>query len=636
MPDRGSAVPALAFVYQRAESARRVRDVIAATGTAIVYESALAQFDPGTLDGSGARVVVVNLDADAPDSVDDVLAALESGRYTVVLNDAEASAGLDGWDEARWARHLAAKITGGAYIDPPRPPGAEPIPVPEPPAAGEPSAGAPHAAAAEAPVPQEVKTVAAPVAGGHDVATEASDAPLAVAADASATGTADTVDAPGDLDFDFESPVAMGDLDAVSTEGLADAQRVPESVTGASEAPDEIPVPIEWTLDIESEAGSESAEDLAGAATKPPETEAGGDGVLPSVPEWSLALDGDDAGLAEAETGDEGQPEPAVRADFDPQVPDWDLVSIALPDDQQPAVVPAAAKAATSRAPAVSAGIPPAYGEADNWTLEELLDAVDAGVAGEGDGAAAFGIETVSAAEFLAPDAPAEDSVANAAPVPLERIPLEEAVAPQPFDVAPGPAPALGLESAAVIERVWVLAASIGGPEAVREFLAAIPAGYPALFLLAQHMGAEFADVLARQLARATPLTVRTPQHGDRVGHGEVVVVPAARKLSVGKDGIVTLEDNETQAEYLPSIDQVLYEVADRFGASAGAIVFSGMTNDAVEGCSYLALKGGKVYAQDPATCVVSSMVDGVREAGLASMTAAPRALAESLLAGAR
>ncbi|HJT98014.1 MAG TPA: chemotaxis protein CheB, partial [Rhodanobacteraceae bacterium] len=250
-----------------------------------------------------------------------------------------------------------------------------------------------------------------------------------------------------------------------------------------------------------------------------------------------------------------------------------------------------------------------------------------------------FGIEKVSAAEYLAPateDAAPPVMPAHELDFELELMPMEEAVAPQPVEREAHEAwldPDKVSVPAAKIKRVWVLGASIGGPEAVREFLGELPVGYPALFLLAQHMGAEFVDLMAQQLAKSIQLTVRTPTHGERVGHGEVVIVPTSHRLQVDPEGIVVLERSATDAAYSPSIDRVLRDAADRYGASAGAIVFSGMTSDAVEGSKYLVGKGGVVWTQHPDTCVVSSMIDGVIEAGIVKFMGSPKELAEHMLA---
>jgi len=125
---------------------------------------------------------------------------------------------------------------------------------------------------------------------------------------------------------------------------------------------------------------------------------------------------------------------------------------------------------------------------------------------------------------------------------------------------------------------------------------------------------------------------VRTPTHGERVGHGEVVIVPTTHRLQVDPEGIVVLERTNNEGAYSPSIDLVLRDVADRYGTHAGAIIFSGMTTDSVEGCKYLAGKGGTIFAQHPDSCVVSSMIDGAVEAGVVKFLGTPRELAEQLL----
>ncbi|MCB1578977.1 MAG: chemotaxis protein CheB, partial [Xanthomonadales bacterium] len=176
---------------------------------------------------------------------------------------------------------------------------------------------------------------------------------------------------------------------------------------------------------------------------------------------------------------------------------------------------------------------PPAIGSAFAWSLEDI----DEG--GQGDSKKAdsepvkpteFGIETISASEYLAPDAePVSDEPFDSG-LSLELIPLDEAVAPQAAaqstSTHTGSESWLDTSNKVAVSRIWVLGASIGGPEAVREFLSHMPKNCPALFLLAQHMGAEFMDIMAQQLVRSTVLTVRTPSHGERVGHGDIVVVP--------------------------------------------------------------------------------------------------------------
>ncbi len=110
-------------------------------------------------------------------------------------------------------------------------------------------------------------------------------------------------------------------------------------------------------------------------------------------------------------------------------------------------------------------------------------------------------------------------------------------------------------------------------------------------------------------------------------------MVPTTHRLKVDNEGVITLAHLPEKAPYSPSIDQVLRDVADQFGDKAGAIVFSGMAHDAIDGSQYLKSKGGVIWVQDPDTCVISSMVDGAREAGVVSFMGSPKQLAEKMIA---
>src|SRR5690606_19531718 len=111
--------------------------------------------------------------------------------------------------------------------------------------------------------------------------------------------------------------------------------------------------------------------------------------------------------------------------------------------------------------------------------------------------------------------------------------------------------------------------------------------------------------------------------------HGEVLVVTSSDRLLLARDGGVDLLPITEPPHYRPCIDDVLRDVADRFGASATAIIFSGMAADAIEGAAHLASVGGEVWVQDPESCVVSSMVDGAQARGIVEFVGSPRELAD-------
>ena len=601
---------AVAMLCEAGEFGERLRESMASLGTPIVYEATPHALDREALARSRANVVVINLYAQNDADLDEVYSLLDDARYRVVFNDDEFSGGLTGWDQARWMRHLVAKVLGDSYTDPPRPAGAQAVPTPI------------------------VANTAAPAQHDDARSAETSDELAATGATAVAIDAAHLA-AGGDTGAPFAAPPAalagarvnMSDLDA-----LVDGPHL------------SLAAPVCSALD-----------DLAmpAASHDAPTTENHALDAVELSDLDGLSLDFDD----EAFYGPVPPPLPAAvdlfaERDFDDEALDFDSIAVTtdvstidfegdadLHTDfdlsHSHSANPPEGPAATLPTTAADTAMSSVAFASNEWTLEDVLDDIPPPPRVSA-GAPAFGIEKLRAEEFLAPAVDADAAHPFEVPhgLSLELIPLDEAVAPTPVEAASrenwfdpdGAKPK--------VRRVWVLGASIGGPEAVREFLAALPRDYPALFLLAQHLSDEFVDMMAKQLAKATALTVRTPIHGARVGHGEVVVVPNGKRLLVDAQGVVVLERDAEEAAFSPSIDRVLHDAADRFGSHAGAIIFSGMTDDAVAGCRYLAAKGGLVYAQRQDTSVVSTMIDGVCEAGIVSFLGSPQELAEKLLAG--
>ncbi|MEP7043285.1 MAG: chemotaxis protein CheB [Dokdonella sp.] len=610
---------AIALLYETRERGAHLREALTAFGAPIVYEASTHAFDRDALERSQANVVVVNLDAQADPDLDDIYGLLADERYRVVFNDSEVSSALSGWDQARWARHLAAKILG-ADIDPPRPADAQPVPAAAP--RSEVVRG--NAAHGQA----SIEPLHAPAPPLDTAAVQASAKALSLASEWSLDAVATAARVP------HESAASEADVIELTSEPLSldldDLIDTPQAPRGDEAAA--------LFGEIDDEVEPHVASKPAEAAALEPFDLAEIDDLLTTFDDAPPPHSHDATDTEFAVYDFDLSEEPAATAPPASQAPasaEIDAMAFALEEDfaDEQTTAESARPVAAAAADMTTVAVP------TQWSLEDMIDDLaELPPAPPPTGPAEFGIEKVSAEEFLAPpaDAQAQRSAATleAPDFSLELIPLEEAVAPTAVEslVHESWLDPDSIAAKTKVRRVWVLGASIGGPESVREFLSDLPRDYPALFLLAQHLGGEFVDMMTRQLAKATPLTIRTPTHGERVGHGEVVVVPTTHRLIVDTEGVIVLERNAEEAPYSPSIDQVLRDVADRFGASAGVIVFSGMSTDALEGSRYLVEKGGRVYAQDPDTCVVSSMVDGVVEAGLVGFVGSPKELAEKLL----
>lgn len=176
--------------------------------------------------------------------------------------------------------------------------------------------------------------------------------------------------------------------------------------------------------------------------------------------------------------------------------------------------------------------------------------------------------------------------------------------------------------------NVWTLGASIGGPQSVKRFLAAIQEPLPVAFVLAQHIGENFVPLLAKQLDKITCMEVMPAIDEHLLRHNDVVIAPVDKRVTVNKQGIIELKQINFESMYSPSIDAVMTDISTRYGDKTSSIMFSGMGSDGVRGSELIASRGGTVWAQDAESCVISSMPDSSRRAGIVTYTGTPEELA--------
>ncbi len=182
------------------------------------------------------------------------------------------------------------------------------------------------------------------------------------------------------------------------------------------------------------------------------------------------------------------------------------------------------------------------------------------------------------------------------------------------------------------LERVWVLGASAGGPAAVKLFLDSLPRELPVAFVLAQHIDPKMLNALATSLVRHNWFRMRIGRPGEQLRYGDIIIAPCDAEIAFDEGGCVVQTGKPWEGPYAPSIDQVISNVSMRFGAGAGAILFSGMGNDGSIAAPHLKARGGTVWAQTAETCAVSSQPDSVRDTGCVGYSGSPEHLAQQLI----
>lgn len=161
------------------------------------------------------------------------------------------------------------------------------------------------------------------------------------------------------------------------------------------------------------------------------------------------------------------------------------------------------------------------------------------------------------------------------------------------------------------------LAASTGGPAALRRILDDLPRDLPVPVLVVQHMARGFMDGLAAWLGASVALRVVVPRDGDAPVPGTVYLAPDDRHLALSDDGRVALLDTAAVGGFRPAADVLFDAVARVHGASAVAAILTGMGRDGVDGLAALHAAGGRVLAQDEATSVVYGMAQEAVRAGV-------------------
>jgi len=136
-----------------------------------------------------------------------------------------------------------------------------------------------------------------------------------------------------------------------------------------------------------------------------------------------------------------------------------------------------------------------------------------------------------------------------------------------------------------------VIVAGVGGPDAVRQLLGELPAGFPRAVLLRQRIeGAQY-DRLMRQMQRATSMPVVLAQPGDTPQSGAVHVLPDGVDVEAGESGLVFASvSGEPRFAALRSSDSAM-------------LLLSGAEPAMVDVALSISFAGGLALGQAPENC---------------------------------
>jgi len=537
----------VALLARPGEACERLRAALREAGGEIVIEADPSTLDPQSLRIAAVETVLVALDPAVEDALEKFDEVLGDRAIEVIFDEADLAARREGWDAARWVRHLAAKLHRHDDV---LPPGREPD-------------------------------------GDDDIDVDA----IHVAAEA------DVAYAEEEVHFDPEAAQAPGlgglelgglELEAVSMGGLDAIEMVEMPPVEASEAVEV----AESTLDsVSFEAPSFDAPTEAIAAE--PVSEYGALSFTDDLD--ALDFEATDAPTLATPTPEFGQD----VQDFDALLRDLGGgdADVAEADDVAPMEMPALREFAPKEAlPSMDFDIAVdltkpkdterAMPSFRSLSLEALTDEPHAGVV---------------AATVRADDAPVSTQFRH------DLTALEKKISS--LSLLP--------EMAHDARGAVVILAGIGGPDAVRQILTALPEGFPRAVLIHQRLDGGRYDRLVQQMARAASMQVLLAEAAQMIQPGKVYIVPPDIGVTPDAGAGLRFTANVSLLDALPSDDSAV-------------LLLSGADPALVDAAMAHAERGALVAGQSPEGCYDAAAPIALAERGGTAGT--PNELVQSLL----
>jgi two-component system CheB/CheR fusion protein len=161
------------------------------------------------------------------------------------------------------------------------------------------------------------------------------------------------------------------------------------------------------------------------------------------------------------------------------------------------------------------------------------------------------------------------------------------------------------------------IAASAGGLDAFRRFLAAMPPDSGIAFVLVPHLDPAHESLMVGLLARHTTMPVVEAKNDMRVEANHVYVIPPNRYMSI-HGGVLRLTGPVEPHTSQTSIDLFLRSLADDQQERSVCIILSGTGSHGTLGLKAVKAAGGMAMVQDPATAAHERMPQSAVATGLA------------------
>jgi two-component system, chemotaxis family, protein-glutamate methylesterase/glutaminase len=180
-----------------------------------------------------------------------------------------------------------------------------------------------------------------------------------------------------------------------------------------------------------------------------------------------------------------------------------------------------------------------------------------------------------------------------------------------------GPRPSRHNDAAVSQCSVIGIAASTGGPPALREILSHISRSLPPIAIV-QHLSDGFAPALAEWLGTTTRFPVEVARHGGVLRPGHAYLARDGAHLTIDRALGMEVAPAPLVNSVMPSADVLFRSLARCHGRRAIGVTLTGMGRDGASGMLELRRVGGRTIAQAAPSALIDGMPRAARELGAA------------------
>jgi two-component system, chemotaxis family, CheB/CheR fusion protein len=175
---------------------------------------------------------------------------------------------------------------------------------------------------------------------------------------------------------------------------------------------------------------------------------------------------------------------------------------------------------------------------------------------------------------------------------------------------------------------VVAIGASVGGLEAVSEFLRNLPPDTGMAFIYVQHLNPDHKSLLTSILSKITKMQVQEVENMEHIAPNNVYVIPTNKIIEV-TDGHIKLLNRPKNSSTI-SIDVLFSSLAQTHKENVIGIILSGNATDGTIGLKAIKDAGGLTFAQDD-SAQASSMPHSAIAEGIVDFVLSPAEIAKEL-----